>query len=145
MARSEWEAIAEDSAKVASDARGHLRLKTKEEDEFQAKATALIAPATPLQIMVQSAPVSPEGDAFGALGGEVDVAPPDVPSDSGVCLYIRKLFTLADDHKILKGASFQVKPDTNELCQGWPKRHIVVCCPPRAISLPWRPLRASLA
>ena len=41
MARSEWEAIAEDSEKKASNARELLRLKKKEEDELRAKANAL--------------------------------------------------------------------------------------------------------
>ena len=45
----------------------------------------------------------------------MEEAPPDVPSE--VCLYIRKLLTLANDHEILKGASFSVTPDTNALCQ----------------------------
>ena len=57
----------------------------------------------------------PVADVFGALEGEMDAAIPDVPSE--VCLYIRKLFTLANDHEILKGASFDVPPDTNALCQ----------------------------
>ena len=46
----------------------------------------------------------------------MDEAIPDVPSE--VCLYnIRKLLTLANDHEMLKGASFDVPPDTNALCQ----------------------------
>ena len=45
----------------------------------------------------------------------MDEATPDVPSE--VCLYIRKLLTLANDHENLKGASFDVPPDTNALCQ----------------------------
>ena len=45
----------------------------------------------------------------------MEEAPPDVPAE--VRLYIRKLLTLASDHKILKGASFNVAPDTNALCQ----------------------------
>ena len=34
MKRSEWEAIAEDSAKKASDTHELIRIKTKEEDEL---------------------------------------------------------------------------------------------------------------
>ena len=45
----------------------------------------------------------------------MEEAPPDVPSEA--CLYIRKLLALANDHEILKGASFNVTPDTNALCQ----------------------------
>ena len=45
----------------------------------------------------------------------MDEAIPDVPSE--VCLYIRKLLTLANGHEILKGASFDVPPDTNALFQ----------------------------
>ena len=45
----------------------------------------------------------------------MDKATPDVPSE--VFLYVRKLLTLANDHEILKGASFGVTPDTNALCQ----------------------------
>ena len=65
--------------------------------------------------MAHEAAASPTGDAFGALGEEMEEAPPNVPTE--VCLYIRKLLTLASDHKILKGASFNVAPDTNALCQ----------------------------
>ena len=32
-------------------------------------------------------------------------------------IIIRKLLTLANDHEMLKGASFDVPPDTNALCQ----------------------------
>ena len=52
--RAEWEAIAEDSAKKASDARELLRLKKKEEDELKAKTIA--ASPAPLKIMVREAP-----------------------------------------------------------------------------------------
>ena len=114
MTRSEWEAIAQDSAKKAADARKLLRLK-KEEAELRANAKALAAPATPLQTMAQAAPVSPIDDIVGALGEETEKAPPDVPVE--VCLYILKLLTLANDHEILKGASFNVSPDTDALCQ----------------------------
>ena len=99
MTRSEWEAIAQDSAKKAADARELPSLKKKEEDELRAKAKAIAAPATPLQIMAHhdGAPVSPIDDVFGALGlnlgEEMEEVPPDVPSE--VCLYIRKLLTLA--------------------------------------------------
>ena len=115
MTRSEWEAKAQDSAKKTADARELLGLKKKEQDELRAKAKALTAPATPLQIMVQAAAVSPIDDVFGALGEALEEAPPDVPAE--VCLYIWKLLTLANDHKMLKGASFDVTPDTNALCQ----------------------------
>ena len=40
MARSEWEAIAQDSAKKAAGARELLRLKKKEDDEIREKAKA---------------------------------------------------------------------------------------------------------
>ena len=43
MTRSEWEAIAQDSAKKSVDARELLRLKKKEEDGLRAKARALAA------------------------------------------------------------------------------------------------------
>ena len=46
MPRAEWDAIAVDSAKKASDARELLRLKKKEEDELRAKAKALAIPAS---------------------------------------------------------------------------------------------------
>ena len=49
MTRAEWETIAEDSAKKASDARELVRLKKKEEDELKAKAIA--ASPAPLKIM----------------------------------------------------------------------------------------------
>ena len=39
------EAVVKDSAKKATDAREHLRLKKKEEDELRAKAKALATPA----------------------------------------------------------------------------------------------------
>ena len=115
MTRAEWEAIAEDSAKKAPDARELLRLKKKEEDEMRAKAKALVIPAPPNTIQVQAhkAVGSPIDDVFGGLGGEMDEAIPDVPSN--VCLYIRKLLTLANDHEMLKGASFDVPPDTNDI------------------------------
>ena len=98
MTRAEWDAIAQDSAKKASDARELLRLKKKEEDEMRTKAKALAVPESPID------------DVFRALGGEMDEAIPDVHSE--VCLYIRKLITLANDHEMLKGASFDVTPDT---------------------------------
>ena len=52
---------------------------------------------------------------FGALGGEMNEASPDVPSE--VCLYTWELLTPANDHEILKGTSFNVQPDANALCQ----------------------------
>ena len=45
----------------------------------------------------------------------MEQAVPDVQSE--VCLYIRKLLTLANDHEIIKGVSFEVTPDINALCQ----------------------------
>ena len=45
----------------------------------------------------------------------MDEAISDVPLE--VCPYVRKLLTLANDHEILKGASFDIPPDTNALCQ----------------------------
>ena len=74
----------------------------------------------------------------------MDEAPPDIPEE--VCLYIRKLLTLANDHEILKGASFNVTPDVNALCtlcKGWPTRYIKMCFQATAMSLPWRPSRTS--
>ena len=115
MTRPAWAAIAQDSAKKAADTRELLRLKKKEVDEIREKAKAIAAPATPLQIMAHEAPVSPIDDVVGALGDGMEEAPPDVPSE--VCLYIRKLLTLANDHEMLKGASCSVTPDTNALCQ----------------------------
>ena len=83
MTRSEWEAIAHDSAKKAADARELLRLKKNEEDDIRAKAKEIAALATPLQIMANVAPaaVSPIHIAFGALGAGTEEAPPDVPSE----------------------------------------------------------------
>ena len=117
MTRAEWDAIAQDSAKKASDARELLRLKKKEEDEMRTKAKALAIPATPDTIEVQAhkAVDSPIDDVFGALRGEMDEDVPNVQSE--VCLYIRKLLTLANDHEMIKGVSFDVPPDTNALCQ----------------------------
>ena len=117
MTRAEGGATAVDSAKKASDVRELFRLKKKEEDEMRAKAKAIAIPAMPstIQVMAHKAVDSPIDDVFGALGGEMDEAIPDVPSE--VCLYIQKLLTLANDHEILKGASFDVPPDTNALCQ----------------------------
>ena len=111
MTRSEWEAIAQDSAKQATDARELLRLKKKEEDELRAKAKALTAPTTVLQKMAQDAPVSPIDNVLGASGEEMEDTPPDVPAEG--CLYTQKLLTLANGQEILKGALFNVSPDTN--------------------------------
>ena len=88
----------------------------KEEGELRAKAKALAIPATPnAQAQAHAATNAPVDGISGAAGGGMDEAGPDVPA--GVCLYIRKLLALANDHEILKGASFQVPSDTNELCQ----------------------------
>ena len=65
--------------------------------------------------MAQAAAVSSIDDVFGALGEEMEEVPPAVPAEA--CLYIRKLLTLANDHEILKGASFNITPDTNALYQ----------------------------
>ena len=67
MTRAEWEAIAVDSAKKASDARELLRLKKNEEDAIRAKAIAALPPTPQLKIMAQVAPESPIDDVFGAL------------------------------------------------------------------------------
>ena len=58
---------------------------------MRAKAKALIIPATPNTIQVQAhkAADSPIDDVFGALGGEMDEAVPDVQSE--VYLYIKVL------------------------------------------------------
>ena len=45
----------------------------------------------------------------------MDEAVPDAQAE--VCLYIRKLLTLANDHEMIKGVTFDVQPDTNALCQ----------------------------
>ena len=78
LKRAEWEAIAEDSAKKASDARELLRLKKKEEDELKAKA--ITASPAPRMIMAAVAPESPIDDVFGALvtRGE-DTEIPEIP------------------------------------------------------------------
>ena len=47
----------------------------------------------------------------------MDEVIPDVPSEVCLYMYTRKLLTLANDHEMLKGASFDVPPDTNVLCQ----------------------------
>ena len=109
MARSEWEAIAQDSAKKAADAHG--RLNKKEEGELRGKAKARAALATPLQIMAQPAAVTPIVDSSGALGEETGEAPPDVPA--AVCLYIRKLPDRANGHGIWQGAPSHLIP----ICQ----------------------------
>ena len=105
------------SSQQAADARELLRLKKKEEDEQRAKAIA--AQPTPLKIMAHAAPESPIDDALGALAtGDEDVeVPPDVPAE--VAEYIPKLITIANEPKILKGASFKVEPNINAiiLCQ----------------------------
>ena len=113
LTRAEWDAIAVDSAKKESDTRELFRLKKKEEGEMRTKAKALVIPTTPNTIQVQAheAVDSPIDDVFGALGGEMDEAMSDVPS--GVCLYIRKLLTLANDHEM----PFDVPPDANALCK----------------------------
>ena len=61
--------------------------------------------------------LNPIDDVFGALGEEMEEAPPVVPADVCLCNVIRKLLTLANDHEILKGASFNITPDTNALYQ----------------------------
>ena len=58
---------------------------------------------------------SPIDDLFGALGEAMEEAPSDVLAE--VCIYSRTLLALAKDHAILKGALFNVAPDTNALCQ----------------------------
>ena len=83
MTRAEWDAITVDSAKKASAARELLRLKKKVEGELRAKVKALAIPAAatpkPIQSLAQAAADSPIDTAFGALGGEMDEAMPDVP------------------------------------------------------------------
>ena len=114
MTRAGKDATAVDSTKKASDARELLGLKTKkEEDELQAKVKVTATPK-PIQMLAQVAVDSPIDTDFGALGGGDEVTP-DVPSVG--CLYVRKLLALANHHEILKGASFDVPPDTNALCQ----------------------------
>ena len=118
---AEWDAIAVDSAKKASDTRELLQLKKKEDDELRANTNAVAIPETPkpTQTLAQAAihdiVDSPIDDVFRAFGGETDEAIPDVPSE--FCLYVRKLLTLANDHEIRKGASFDVPHDTNALCR----------------------------
>ena len=113
MTRAEWDATAQDLAKKASSARELLRLKKKEGGEL--RANAKVIPATPNTIQVQAhkAVDSPIDDVFGALGGKMDEAVPDVQSE--VCPYIRKLLNVANDHEMIKGVSFDVPPDTNAL------------------------------
>ena len=117
MMRAEWEAITEDSAKKAADAREMLRLKKYEEDALQAKAIAAQPPTPQLKITAHAAPESPIDDVFGALanGDEETEAPPDVPAE--VARYIRELLTEANETKILKSATFTVAPDINAICQ----------------------------
>ena len=83
MTRAEWDAITVDSAKKASAARELLRLKKKVEGELRAKVKALAIPAAatpkPIQSLAQAAADSPIDTTFGALGGEMDEAMPDVP------------------------------------------------------------------
>ena len=67
MTRAEWEAIAEDSAKKAADARELLRLKKNEEDALRAKAIAAQLPTPQLKITAHVAPESSIDDVFGAL------------------------------------------------------------------------------
>ena len=88
MTRAEWEAIAEDSAKNASDARELLRLKKNEEDAIRARTIAAQPPTPQLKIMAQAAPESPIGDVFGALANrdENREAPPDVPAEVAKCI-----------------------------------------------------------
>ena len=120
----------EASAKKASDARELLWLKKKEEDEQKTKAIA--TQGTPLRIMAQAALNSPIDDVFGALEGEMDEATPDIAAE--VCLYVRKLLTLANDHKILKGASFVLHQDYTKMpmhsAREWPPNPWVCMCPP---------------
>ena len=99
-----------------ADARELLRLKKNEEDAIRARAIAA-QPPTPIKIMAQAAPESPIDDVFGALAnGNDDVeAPPDVPAE--VAKYIRELLTIANETKILKGATFTVAPNINAICQ----------------------------
>ena len=116
MPRAEWEALAVDSAKKASAARGLLRLKKKEEGELKTKAIAGAAQtesgtkgsaqAAPLTIMARVAPESPADDAFSALDErEEDGETPDViPTE--VAQYIRQLLAIANKAGILKGTLF---------------------------------------
>ena len=114
MTRAEWEATAEDPAKKASGARELLRLKKKEEGELKARAIAA-SPAPP-KTMARAAPESPIGDAFGALAtGDEDKEMPAIPAEAAQD--IRKLRAIANETKILKGASFVVQPNASELCQ----------------------------
>ena len=85
MTRSEWEAIVQDSAKKAADARELLH----EEDKMREKAKAVAAPATPRQMMAHKAPVRPIDDTFGALREGMEEAPPYVPLPlGGVSLHL---------------------------------------------------------
>ena len=123
MTRAEWEAIAKDSAKKAADACELLRLKNAVEDEQRNKAIA--AQLTPLKIMARAPPKKTIDDGVGAwANGDEDVeAPPGVPAE--VARYIRKLFTIANETKTLKGASFIVEPNINAICQ---TRYTRMCC-----------------
>ena len=81
----------------------------------KAKALAIPAPPSTIQVQAHKAVDSPIDDVFGALGEDMDEAVPDVQAE--VCLYIRKLLTLANDHEMIKGVTFDVTPETNVLCQ----------------------------
>ena len=72
---------------------------------------------TPLQVMAHEGPASPIDGVFGALGGGMEETPPNAPRASEICLYIRKLLALMNDHEILKGAPLSVTPDANAPCQ----------------------------
>ena len=58
ITRAEWKALAEDSAKTASDARGLLCLKKNEEDTIQDRAIAA-QPPRPVKIMAHAAGSGP--------------------------------------------------------------------------------------
>ena len=68
--------------------------------------------------IARAALLSPVDDVFGALGKEIEEAPPDVPAEAYLYNVIWKPLTLANDHEILKGASFDdiVTSDINAPC-----------------------------
>ena len=67
--------------------------------------------------MARVASESPiDDDTFGALDDrEGDAEAPDVPAEAAQ--YIRKLFTIANDTGVLRGAPFVVQPNVNAPCQ----------------------------
>ena len=97
---------------------GHLGARIPSPCRYKAKALAIPETPKPIQRFAYAAADSPIDGAFGAVGGGIDEANQAIPNaPSEVCLHVRKLLSLPKDHEILKGASLDVPPDTNTLCQ----------------------------